>query len=56
MGGDFLSYFLYESDLTLSFFLILQKEGPRTTGPVLPQDLEHVRVTIFVPAVRFVSF
>ena len=56
MGGDFISYFLYESDLTLSFFLILQKEGPRTTGPVLPQDLEHVRVTIFVPAVRFVSF
>ena len=37
-----------------AFSLILQKEGPRTTGPVLPQDLEHVRVHIFVPAVRFV--
>ena len=56
MGGDFISYFLYESDLTLSFFLILQKEGPRTTGRGLPQDLEHVRVHIFMRAVRFVSF
>ena len=56
MGGDFISYFLYDSDLTAAFPLILQKEGPRTTGRVLPQDLEHVRVHIFVPAVRFVSF
>ena len=56
MGGDFISYFLYDSGLTAAFSLILQKEGPRTTGRVLPQDLEHVRVHIFVPAVRFVSF
>ena len=40
----------------ISYSLILQKEGPRTTGLVPPQDLEHVRVHIFVPAVRFVSF
>ena len=56
MGGDFISYFLYASGLTAAFSLILQKEGPRTTGPVLPQDLEHVRVHIFAPAVRFVLF
>ena len=55
MGGDFISYFLY-AGLTAAVPLIVQKEGPRTTGPVLPQDLEHVRVHIFVPAVRFVSF
>ena len=56
MGGDFMSYFLYDSDTYSSFSLILQKEGPRTTGRGLPQDLEHVRVHIFVRAVRFVSF
>ena len=56
MGGDFISYFLFESGLTVAISLILQKEGPRTTGRGLPQDLEHVRVHIFVPAVRFVSF
>ena len=55
MGGDFISYFLY-AGLTAAVPLIVQKEGPRTTGPVLPLDLEHVRVHIFVPAVRFVSF